>query len=88
MNRPPCFARLGVTDCLRRQHDWIVSGNGPLFGQWTGWRIAGDQLVTPDQQRIRLGRVLAVATMDGAGCSYTAGSVVAFRARQRPCTQP
>jgi hypothetical protein len=53
MDRPPCLDTLGVTPCLRRQHDWLVYGNGELHGKWTGWRIAGDELVAPNRLRSR-----------------------------------
>lgn len=88
MERPPCFEALGLTDCLRRQHDWIVYGNGPLFGQWAGWRIAGDELVAPDRRRIRLARVVAVMHLDEIGRRKAGANVVPFRARQSRWTTP
>jgi hypothetical protein len=88
MERPPCFESLGLTDCLRRQHDWIVYGNGPLFGAWTGWRIAGDELISPDRDRIRLARVQAVARLDQLGRRKTSAVVVPFRGRQNRWTTP
>lgn len=88
MERPPCFESLGLTDCLRRQHDWIVYGNGALFGAWAGWRIAGDELISPDKDRIRLGRVQAVARLDQLGRRKTSAVVIPFRARQSRWTTP
>lgn len=88
MERPPCFESLGVTDCLRRQHDWIVYGNGPLHGAWSGWRIAGDELIAPDRRRIRMNRVLAVLQVDELAWRRNAANVVPFRARESRWTTP
>lgn len=88
MERPPCLETLGVTGCLRRQHDWLIYGNGPLFGAWTGWRIAGDELISPDRRRIRLARVNAVMTMDELGRRKDSAVIVPFTARRSRWTTP
>ena len=89
MERPPCFETLGVTDCLRRQHDWLVYGNGPLFGAWAGWRIAGAELVGPERQRIHINRVSAVMRMDEAARRpRQCATVMPFKARQSRWTTP
>lgn len=86
---PPCLSVLGVTNCLRRQHDWLIYGSGPLHGPWEGWRIAGPVLVDPDGRRIHLNRVRAVMTQDELrrrpGASAT---IVPFTARSLRCTTP
>jgi len=80
MSKPPCIPTLGVTDCLRRQHDWLISGNGPLHGPWDGWRVTGDELVSPCGRRVRLLRVLAIMTMDSMNRKLPA-NVLEFRPR-------
>jgi len=84
MERPPCFELLGVTPCLRRQHDWNVSGNGPLNGPWSGWKIAGDFLVCPEGSRVHIGRVKAVMRSDSLsriGTKKRTGNVLSFKAK-------
>lgn len=67
MDKPPCLSTLGENPCLRRHYEWAVYGSGPLHGAWEGWRVAGDCLVSPEGYRIRVGRVRAVAALDGMG---------------------
>ena len=54
---PPCHAVLGMNKCVRALYDWQVHGIGTLAGAWTGWRIAGDELISPDGVRLTLGMV-------------------------------
>ncbi len=56
-NVPPCLAALGMNKCVRTLYNWQVHGNGSLAGAWVGWRIAGDELISPDGVRITLGMV-------------------------------
>lgn len=89
MERPPCFETLGVTDCLRRQHDWLILGSGPLHGRWEGWRIAGAELISPDRQRIHLNRVLAVMASDSAArMPRQTAKILPFRRRESRWTTP
>lgn len=89
MNRPPCFEALGITDCLRRQHDWLILGNGPLHGAWTGWRVAGAELVGPNRERIHMNRVIAVIRLDAAARQPgRTAAIVPFRERQARWTTP
>lgn len=57
-NVPPCLKALGMNRCARALYDWQVHGNGPLHGAWVGWRIAGDELITPMGDRISRAMVL------------------------------
>lgn len=57
-NVPPCLAKIGLNPCAKALFDWQVIGNGPLHGRFTGWRIAGDELVTPLGDRLPLGLLL------------------------------
>ncbi len=54
---PPCLQVLGMNRCVRALYEWEVRGNEPLNGAWAGWRIAGDELVSPDGVRLTLGMV-------------------------------
>lgn len=54
---PPCLQVLGMNRCVRALYDWQVHGNGALNGAWVGWRIAGDELISPDGVRLTLGMV-------------------------------
>lgn len=61
MDKPRCVAGgLGVSPCLRSLYDWKVYGNGPLHGQWEGWRIAGRDLVAPGGRRISINELYAL----------------------------
>lgn len=52
--RPPCWphGRPCPNPCARALHERVVYGTTPLHGPWRGWRIAGEQLVTPDRDRV------------------------------------
>lgn len=57
-NVPPCLtAGLGMNTCNRERYEWIVLGNGPLHGAFEGWRVSGDEIVSPDGDRMRLRRL-------------------------------
>lgn len=50
----PCH-KTGKTPnrCAAARYEWHIYGNGPLYGRWwSGWRIAGRELVSPDGQRV------------------------------------
>jgi hypothetical protein len=49
---PPCLQVLGMNRCVRALYDWQVRGNGTLNGAWAGWRIAGDELMSPHGDRL------------------------------------
>lgn len=54
MNPVPCH-QIGqdMNRCAAALYEWRIYGNGPLHGRWwSGWRIAGRELVSPDGQRI------------------------------------
>lgn len=58
--------------CIRTAYDWTVSGNGPMFGDWDGWRVAGSDLVSPWGQRVSramIERFLMEARLRGAKLS-------------------
>lgn len=42
-------------------HDRVVYNKTPLFAEFTGWRMAGRDLVAPNGVRFRPGRLLAIA---------------------------
>jgi hypothetical protein len=54
---PPCLAAIGMNKCVRALYNWQVHGTGHLAGAWVGWRIAGDELISPDGVRLSLGMV-------------------------------
>lgn len=59
---PPCF-RPGQSQnkCYQAHFDRVVENKTPLHGEWTGWRMAGRDLVAPNGVRFRPGRLLAIA---------------------------
>lgn len=50
---------MAVDDCPAC-HAQIVTGKVDLFGVWTGWRIAGPFLISPDGDRIGPEQLAAV----------------------------
>lgn len=53
IDAPPCI-QLGqpMNHCAKRRYDEQILGNIALFGDWSKWRFAGRDLVTPDGLRI------------------------------------
>jgi len=50
---PPCLANgEKLNNCARALYTWRVNSLGELPGEWTGWRLAGRYLVSPDRDRI------------------------------------
>lgn len=83
MEKPRCVAAgLGVSPCLRGVYNWTVYGNGPLHGEWQGWRIAGRDLVAPGGRRISLGEIESM--LRGKPRKAT---VLPFRPAAGACTQ-
>lgn len=41
-------------------HERIVYNRTPLYGPWTGWRMAGRNLVSPDGDRINPRRLAGI----------------------------
>ena len=83
MEKPRCVAAgLGVSPCLRSVYNWTVYGNGPLHGEWEGWRIAGRELVAPGGRRISIGEIEAVLR------ERKRAKVVALRPAAVACTRP
>lgn len=82
MEKPRCVAAgLGVSPCLRSVYNWNVYGNGPLHGEWQGWRIAGRELVAPGGGRISIGEIEAM--LRGRPRK---GRVLLFRPAAEACT--
>jgi hypothetical protein len=82
MEKPRCVAAgLGVSPCLRSVYNWTVYGNGPLHGEWQGWRIAGRNLVAPGGRRISLNEIEAL--LRGRARK---GNVLMFRPATGACT--
>lgn len=54
IEHPPCWpeGQPCPNRCAARYYDHHVHGLGPLRGPWTGWRLAGRNLVAPDGQRL------------------------------------
>jgi|GEM_PF-2047793 hypothetical protein len=54
MQRPPCWPD-GVpcpNGCASATFERLIHNNSPLYGPWSGWRMAGRELVSPDGDRI------------------------------------
>lgn len=54
MDRPPCWpdGHPCPNRCAHELHERIAHNLTPLHGPWTGWRMAGRVLVSPDGDRI------------------------------------
>lgn len=61
-----------VFDLMKSAYDWTVCGNGPMFGEWEGWSVRGQDLVAPWGQRVSramIERFLREAHIRGAKLS-------------------
>jgi hypothetical protein len=82
-NTPPCHQPgAKPNSCYQAMFEWTVHGVGPLYGPWSGWRLAGRNLVTPDGLRLSPERVRGLAFRQDAEARLAA--VRARRARQEP----
>lgn len=54
MTRPPCWpvGQPCPNPCAAAHYDRTVYNRQHLSGPWTGWRMAGRELVSPDGDRI------------------------------------
>ncbi|MGJ4801771.1 DUF3653 domain-containing protein [Luteimonas sp. SDU82] len=54
MSRPPCWpaGQPCPNACAAALHDRTVYNRQHLGGPWSGWRMAGRELVSPDGDRI------------------------------------
>lgn len=52
--RPPCWPEGSrcPNNCAKQLHERIVYNRTPLHADWSGWRMAGRVLVSPDGERI------------------------------------
>lgn len=52
--RPPCWptGQICPNACAQAHHDHIVRNHVALHGEWSGWRLAGRELVSPTGVRI------------------------------------
>jgi len=86
---PPCLGILGVNPCQREHYRWTVTGSGPLFGEWTGWRIAHGEIVSPEGDRMRVTRLAWLMREQwlSRGVKHR-GEVVELRPAASVCTRP
>lgn len=63
MDRPPCWPKGQEcpNSCAQAHYDRTVYNQTPLHGPWTGWRMAGRDLVTPDGVRLSPERLRGLA---------------------------
>jgi hypothetical protein len=54
MDRPPCWPDRTPcpNNCAAQLYKRVVHNETPLYGPWTGWRMAGAILVSPHRDRI------------------------------------
>lgn len=54
MSRPPCWPEGQACPnlCASALHDRLTRNHTALHGPWTGWRLAGRDLVSPEGDRI------------------------------------
>lgn len=59
---PPCF-QIGdkPNRCAAERHARLVDNKTPLYGEWTGWRMAGRHLVAPNGVRFTPKELDAIA---------------------------
>lgn len=59
MIRPPCWpaGQPCPNECAGSHYDRTVYNRQHLGGPWTGWRMAGRELVSPDGDRISAERM-------------------------------
>ncbi|MGH8075960.1 MAG: hypothetical protein ACREPE_01360 [Lysobacter sp.] len=53
-HRPPCWpdGRPCPNDCAAREYRRVIYNQTALHGPWSGWRMAGDRLVSPSREWI------------------------------------
>lgn len=62
---PPCIEPgQPINTCARAMYAWRVEAKGYLPGEWTGWRLAGRYLVSPDGDRILPERIRGIIFRD------------------------
>lgn len=49
IERPPCWpeGRPCPNNCAAQLHRRVIYNHTPLFGPWSGWKLAGARLVSP-----------------------------------------
>lgn len=68
-----------------RIYDLMVHNKTPLYGAWTGWRLAGRELVAPDGTRFTTERLRGMAWLQDA--SNRLNSARAINARRKAVRQ-
>lgn len=69
---PPCWPdRTPCPNaCARAQHDRLIHNRHELHGHWTGWRFAGRDLVSPDDDRISAERLRGMLLVESLRRRY------------------
>lgn len=67
MNRPPCWpeGQPCPNSCAAALYERTVYNHQHLGGPWTGWRMAGRVLVSPDGDRITPERLRGILWREG-----------------------
>jgi len=54
IQRPPCWrdGQACPNDCAAQQYRRLIYNETPLYGPWSGWRLAGQRLVSPSREWI------------------------------------
>lgn len=65
MKNPPCWpdGQPPPNRCAATLFQRVTSGNTELHGEWTGWRIAGRELITPQRRRVPVAVLLQLIEM-------------------------
>lgn len=63
MTKPPCWpeGQGCPNDCAAQHYERTIHNKTPLHGPWSGWRMAGRDLVTPDGVRLSPERLRGLA---------------------------
>ena len=51
-------------NCAKQLYDRVIYNHTPLWGEWSGFRLAGRELVAPDGQRISVQRLKGILWRD------------------------
>lgn len=59
MDRPPCWLNGAPcpNNCAAQLYQRVIWNHTPLYGPWSGWRMAGHRLVSPHREWISPGEL-------------------------------
>ena len=74
MKPPPCWHKgQSPNICAQQLYQRTTHNLTPLYGHWTGWRMAGRVLVSPDGDRISPERLRGILWRESLGARHGKG---------------